>query len=252
MAHAAGAPTSDLDEIVVIFNFPDGHQAPTGFRVSQGGFDIYAKAFELGGRQEPGAMTLYGPCGSPTPISKAIDESTWGSSLFGLGLNAGSTYSIRLNPTAATPSKSDDVALLFHFPNGRRSLEVFQTSHGAFDVYTKALVLGEKQEPTSLHLAGPRTFPSDDTGLCSGGHLSKGLDDSTWAFSLAELGLTAGRAYDLTICWDKETEASGRQVLVAAMDVPPAHVYPVLAVQALNQATDFSTVHGKVEKFEIC
>lgn len=81
------------DEVTLIFHFPDGKQVPSNFKISQGGFDVYAKAFELGGQQQPTAMQLKGPRGSPT-VDREMDEGSWSFNLTGLGVKATQTYDI--------------------------------------------------------------------------------------------------------------------------------------------------------------
>lgn len=82
------------DEVTLVFRFSDGKQVPAPFKISQGGFDVYAKAFELGGQQQPTIMKLSGPRGGASAISKDLDEDAWSFNLSGLGLQGGSTYDI--------------------------------------------------------------------------------------------------------------------------------------------------------------
>merc|ERR1711879_224211 len=57
VAKAAGVSS---DQITVIMTFPDGKQSPCSFKPSESGFEVYAKAHELGGQKIPVEMRLTG------------------------------------------------------------------------------------------------------------------------------------------------------------------------------------------------
>merc|ERR1711934_472352 len=84
-------PTPKKDEVIVVFKFPDGKQVPATFRESQGGFDIFAKAFQIQ-EEQPTAMKLSGGAIEGT---KTLDEAlTFSTDVAGLGMKAGNAYEI--------------------------------------------------------------------------------------------------------------------------------------------------------------
>jgi len=85
---------STSGEVILIFRFPDGKQALASFKPTQSSFDIYAKAFELGGKNEPSSMLLFGPRSAPTMIQKDLHEGTWSVDIFNIGLVPGSIYDV--------------------------------------------------------------------------------------------------------------------------------------------------------------
>merc|ERR1711865_894902 len=113
-------------------------------------------------------------------------------------------------------------------------------------------------KPTFLKLSGPRSSP----GLSLSSPVSKNLDEGTWGSSLSDLGLTAGRAYDISIGYNEETSASVEDDLSsvnheAEKQLQESQVpmnIPELEENAVNREIEKQCVQGQVanfEKFEI-
>mmetsp|Transcript_24464 Transcript_24464/g.39159 ORF Transcript_24464/g.39159 Transcript_24464/m.39159 type:complete len:207 (+) Transcript_24464:64-684(+) len=93
-AVAKAAPTPS-DKIFMIFTFPGGKQVPSTFTPSQSGFELYSKAFEMGGQAEPSEMKLTGPRGASS-LNKVVTPEDWGSSLTDMGMISGKTYDLHV------------------------------------------------------------------------------------------------------------------------------------------------------------
>mmetsp|Transcript_56281 Transcript_56281/g.131873 ORF Transcript_56281/g.131873 Transcript_56281/m.131873 type:complete len:252 (-) Transcript_56281:80-835(-) len=90
--HDLGAASPKQEETTnLMFELPGGQKVTEQFKISQGCFDVYAKAYQLIKKQdEPFKMALSGP-GVP---DQDLDESTWSNSLSSVGVTAGRTYTV--------------------------------------------------------------------------------------------------------------------------------------------------------------
>jgi len=90
-----GAASPKQDETTTLeFTMPGGKRSAELFKLSQFGFDIYAKAYQMLEKQDvPMKMFLSGP---EILVEMQLDESTWSSSLSTLSLVAGKEYKVRV------------------------------------------------------------------------------------------------------------------------------------------------------------
>jgi len=85
------------DEVTLEFHLPDGKMVAEYFRITAGGFDVYAKAYDLlPDKEKAFTMSLSGPREGATVVAKELDEGTWSFNLQGLGVWAGGIYEIKV------------------------------------------------------------------------------------------------------------------------------------------------------------